>query len=177
MYCPNCAAPIEGVKFCRNCGANVSLVSQAMTGELPKEPPQPDAMEHAHDWRHRSPWRRDKEPSMASGIQTAFMGLGFLFVAIAVSRFAPAGHLWWFWLLIPTFAMLGKGVAEIVQARQAQALPPPQTGRPLPTQEPARNTNEFPAQSRPAQINAPDSIVEGTTRHLDPTARRSDPVR
>ena len=36
MYCPNCAATIDGVKFCRSCGSNVSLVPQAMSGQLPQ---------------------------------------------------------------------------------------------------------------------------------------------
>ena len=36
MYCPNCAAQIEDTqKYCRSCGANVSLVSQALKGILP----------------------------------------------------------------------------------------------------------------------------------------------
>jgi hypothetical protein len=35
MYCPQCANPVDGTKFCRSCGANVSLVPQALAGQAP----------------------------------------------------------------------------------------------------------------------------------------------
>ncbi|MDQ3650266.1 MAG: zinc-ribbon domain-containing protein [Acidobacteriota bacterium] len=37
MYCPSCAVQnVEGASYCRACGANISLVPQAMTGRLPE---------------------------------------------------------------------------------------------------------------------------------------------
>jgi hypothetical protein len=72
-------------------------------------------------------------------------------------------------MLIPAFAMLGKGIAEIVSAKftasmpqgfSQQAVPPaPQTG-----ELPPRNEMYFP----------PGSVTEQTTRHLDPS---TDPQR
>src|SRR5258707_10937639 len=36
MYCPKCAAPnSDQVKFCRQCGENLSIVAQAMSKHLP----------------------------------------------------------------------------------------------------------------------------------------------
>src|SRR5215212_5694830 len=116
MYCPRCATQnSDETKFCRACGANLSLVPQAMTGRLP------DARHTRRRNRHGG--GDDETPSLANGIQKAFMGVGFIFVAIAARFFAPAGMIWWFWMLIPAFALLGKGVAEIVTAKNSPGLP------------------------------------------------------
>ena len=170
MYCPNCAAPIDGAKFCRSCGANVSLVPQAMTGRLPAPPAAgydaADQFEYRHGRRkHKGP------PSLARGIQSVFMGLGFVFVALAVSAWAPAGHIWWFWLLIPAFSMLGGGVAEIVRAKQAEqaarynAPVAPQSSAPRPIEMPATTTSK---------LNPPPSIIEDPTQRFDPAERSSE---
>lgn len=175
MYCPNCAAVIDGTKFCRTCGANVSLVPQALTGKLPEEKAvgydvagQPSDR-HGHRVR-----RRDRPPSLASGLQHLIMGVGFLFVAMAVSFWAPAGHIWWFWMLIPAFSLLGKGLAEIVRAKhETQSAPPPVqfSSAQMPTVQAVPQTNELPP--RPdTEINAPPSISEGTTRNLEPRRER-----
>ncbi|MFN2482444.1 MAG: zinc-ribbon domain-containing protein, partial [Pyrinomonadaceae bacterium] len=35
MFCPKCAAHnLDEAKFCRACGADISLVPQALTGQL-----------------------------------------------------------------------------------------------------------------------------------------------
>ncbi len=35
MFCPKCAAQnLDGASYCRVCGANISLVPQALTGQL-----------------------------------------------------------------------------------------------------------------------------------------------
>ena len=174
MYCPKCAtqnsddmvimpmAPIlqtipPKTKFCRSCGANLSLVPQALTGQLPFQP------KHRKDFEHGGP------ATLANGISKLFMGAGFLLVSFACYFFAPAGKLWWFWMLIPAFAMLGKGIAEIVRVKlspnmpkgfsQQAVTPAPQTGA-----LPPRNDMYFP----------PGSVTEQTTRHLDPS---TDPQR
>ena len=104
MFCPKCATQnLEGASFCRVCGANISLVPQAVSGQLPvqnNEPP-PDA---------RARRRHGREPSLDNAFRSAFMGLGFLFVSIALA-FSRMGTGWWFWLLIPAFSMMGTGVA------------------------------------------------------------------
>jgi hypothetical protein len=98
------------------------------------------------------------------------MGFGFLLVAFASFFFAPAGHLWWFWMLIPAFAMLGKGVAEIVSARySAPTLTPGGSQTTLP---PSPAAQELPP--RNDVFYPPASVTEQTTRQLDP---RTDPYR
>ena len=110
MYCPNCAAVnTDDAKFCRGCGANLSLVPQALTGQLPES-------------ESRGPHKRGKHnrpPNIGDGIQKISFGVGFLLVSMAIGLFAPGGRGWWFWLLIPAFASLGKGISEIVTAKMA----------------------------------------------------------
>jgi hypothetical protein len=155
MYCPRCATQnADGAKYCRSCGANLALVPQALTGQLPQE-------------RARRRHRRDRDEGPATlenGITKAFTGVGFIMVAACVYLFAPAGKLWWFWMLIPAFAMMGKGVAEIIASWKPPAALPPVS------QSPAARTGELPP--RDDALFPPPSVTENTTRQLDP---RTDP--
>ncbi len=150
MYCPTCATQNgDGTKFCRACGTNLSLVPQAITGRLP---------EPLRGRRHR----RDKEPSLASGITAVFMGLGFVVVALALAL-SDSGRGWWFWMLIPAFSLLGKGVASIVTTLQAQRANPGPTFTAIP---PPINAAGLPPQPN-FETLPPPSVTETTTRHLD----------
>ena len=163
LFCPNCGSQnVEGTKFCRTCGANLSLVPQALTGQLPDE----------RDPRRRRRRHRDEDrpPNLGHGITKTFMGLGFLFVALSVCFFFPGGKFWWFWMLIPAFGMLGKGVAEIVSAKTALTQLPghqPTTA----SMPPRRQTGELPPEP-PGYTLPPPSVTENTTRHLDPNKDR-----
>lgn len=167
MFCPKCAAQnMEGVHFCRACGANLSLISQALSGQLPTAP-----VEQFGRGRRRG---SSRPPSLDEGVRTLVMGFGFIAVAVALAIWgSPIGaSVWWFWMLIPAFAMLGKGIAEIVRANQLKWQPQGQQqisyGAP-PQNLPASNTNEL----RPPV----PSVTEGTTRHLGTEAatRQFDP--
>lgn len=167
MYCPNCAAHIDGVKFCRSCGANVSLVSDALSGRL----------EEALDQGSRRTRRRNrgkKPPSIEGAVTSIFTGLGFFFVSFAVLRFMPAGRMWWFWMLIPAFACLGEGIGQYLRLRNEgknASLPgydapnavAPALQQPEPGQLKAPTTSEL--------TPPPGSVTEGTTRHLDPAQK------
>lgn len=160
MYCPICATQnAEDTKFCRSCGSNLSLVPQALTGRLPEAPTRSRG-------RHRNRHRDDEgPPSLANGITKAFMGVGFILVSFGAFFFAPAGRLWWFWLLIPAFAMLGKGIAEIVSARYDPNLT--QGVNRQGTLQPTVRAGELPP--RKDVFFTPPSVTEQTTRHLDPS--------
>ena len=112
MYCPNCAAPIDGVKFCRSCGSNVSLVPQAMSGQLP----QVDDAEgkrrlgrHSHReyWESRS--HRMREPSIDRATTSVFSGIGFLLAAMFVCFYFPGGFTWGWAFLFQTTVWGGAG--------------------------------------------------------------------
>ena len=158
MFCPKCATQnIDGASFCRVCGANISLVSQALTGQLQT------ASDDLGDRGSRRRGRHQKPPSVANGIQEVMRGVGFVVVSLLVSKYAPAGQLWWFWLLIPAFISLGKGIADIVRARQL----PPTTQIPTPQiMGSAVRPESFPAPRTGELLAPPPSVVEGTTRHL-----------
>ncbi len=164
MYCPSCANLIDGTqKFCRACGANVSLVPQAMTGDLPK-PLQ-------FGGRHRQ--REKRPPTIESAVSSFFAGIGFLAVSIAISKYAPAGQVWWFWMLIPAFSCIGAGVGQYLKLKEyerqrQQAFtppPPPQINFPSAT-PPQPRAGELSAPTTSELIN-PSSVTEPTTRHLE----------
>src|SRR5262249_53609213 len=113
MFCPKCATQnVDGASYCRSCGANISLVPQALTGQLP------DADQ---EWRgRRSRRKRRPEPGMEEAIRTITMGIAFAVISILVAKYAPAGSVWWFWLLIPAFGCLGKGFSELARLRMAK---------------------------------------------------------
>jgi hypothetical protein len=157
MYCPNCATQITGTKFCRTCGANVSQVSQALTGQLPAQ----------------GLSKAEKPPSIERAAGSFFSGLAFILVSFSVLFFAPAGRIWWFWMLIPAFGMIGKGVGEYWKLREQQR----QMELMMRYQQLTANQPAPPAMqpgAAPGEIGAPDtnelrvpsSITEETTRHL-----------
>jgi hypothetical protein len=91
------------------------------------------------------------------------MGLGFIMVALALAL-SNSGRGWWFWMLIPAFSLLGKGIASIVTTLQAQRINPPVNYTAMP---PAVNTTGLPSQPN-FETLPPPSVTETTTRHLDP---------
>lgn len=163
MFCPKCATQnLDGASFCRTCGANISLVPQALTGQLA----QPPAEEIVEDGRRRR--RPGKELTLDHAFKNIFMGVAFLIVAIALSR--TIGQAWWFWMLLPAFSMMGTGIAQYIRVRerekQASLVAPPVQ-------------RAFPERARSVEdLRAPvPSVTEGTTRHLGVEAptRHLDP--
>jgi hypothetical protein len=107
-------------------------------------------------------------PSFDEGIRNLIMGIGFVAVALALAIFGrPVGaSVWWFWMLIPASAMIGKGVSEIVRANQLKAAESARLQLPYmspPQNLPASSTNEL----KPPVA----SVTEGTTRHLGTDSR------
>jgi len=175
------------MKFCRQCGANVSLVPQALTGQLPVAPPPalPEELDH-HGRRRR---KAQHPPSLEGATREFFTGIGFLLVSLAVWRFFPGGFVWWFWLLIPAFGAMGKGIGQYFAFREQQrALPAPRahlTVEPAFSQAP--NLNAAPPQPQfpvpttselklPASATPPPSVTEHTTALLErERAARQEP--
>jgi hypothetical protein len=160
MFCPKCATQnIEGAHYCRSCGANLSLIPHALAGQLPAAAPEED---FSRRFRRRY---RNPHPTLDDGIRNIVMGFGFVAVALSLALFGRSigAQVWWFWMLIPAFGMLGRGIAEVVRANQAKSSAPPVQPTQLPYSAPrdnlpSTNTSEL-------QPSVP-SVTEGTTRHL-----------
>ena len=154
MFCPKCATNnLDGASFCRGCGANISLVPQALTGQMMQAP-----VEEVEEGGRRHRRRRDKgEVTLDQAFKNTFMGIAFLLVAIALSR--TIGQVFWFWFLIPAFSLMGTGIAQYIRVREREK-------RTLMAPPPAPQA--FAQQPRaPEELRAPvASVTEGTTRHL-----------
>ena len=160
MFCPKCAAQnLEGASYCRVCGANISLVPQALTGQL-----QQSGEEDLSRFEKRQLRRHGKEASLERAFKNVFMGIAFLLVSMAL-LFSRMGTGWWFWMLIPAFSMMGTGIAQFIRLKEGtnrslsfQNPAQPAIHTPPPVNFPRRNTGEL--------IAPPPSVTEGTTRHL-----------
>src|SRR5678816_3352408 len=112
MFCPKCATQnLDGASFCRSCGANISLVPQALTGQ-PLQPIEPEVTTSCIGKKQEKPVTLDR------AFKSIFMGIAFLLIAIALSR--STGQGWWFWMLIPAFSMMGSGVAQFIRVRERE---------------------------------------------------------
>jgi hypothetical protein len=96
------------------------------------------------------------------------MGIAFMLIAIGlwVSR-----EWWGLWMLIPGFAMLGKGIGMILSSRESRQIEKWSAASQAPPQI-APNTGHLNEAPRP-EIEPP-SVTEQTTRHLDAPVRQPD---
>ncbi len=168
MFCPKCGIenPDNG-KFCRSCGVDLGIVSAALMGKSPEVPYMVDPRKRGVSWE--------------IAITKIFTGLAFLLVGLILGfteKFGAAS--WWFWLLIPAFASLSSGVAQVFQLKKLEkleagfspqntqitssssqnynALPPVQTDYIMPPKQSIYDTDDLVIQP---------SVTENTTRHLE----------
>jgi hypothetical protein len=157
MFCPKCATNnLDGASFCRGCGANISLVPQALTGPVTQAPVPAEEVEEHGGRRHRR--RRDRgEVTLDQAFKNVFMGIAFLIIAIVLSR--TIGYGWWFWMLLPAFSLMGTGLAQYIRLKDRE--------KHAPLAAPPVNPAFQPPPRHPDELRAPvASVTEGTTRHL-----------
>lgn len=148
MFCPKCATQnLDGASFCRSCGANISLIPQALTGQLARASEEKPLTEEAQCF---TPGRRREALTLERSFKNVFLGIAFVLIAFALSRSIGAG--WWFWMLIPAALMMGTGVAQYMRLKERQSPSAPALSPPV----------------RPTEHLMPPvpSVTEGTTRHL-----------
>ena len=157
MFCPKCATQnLDGASYCRVCGANISLVPQALAGQLVQSTAEEESACATVSGRRR----KRRELTLDIAFKNIFIGIAFLIISIALSRSIGAG--WWFWMLIPAFSLMGTGVAQYMRLKERASFnaPPsfPNRVPPPPREIQRRNTGEL--------VPPPPSVTEGTTRHL-----------
>lgn len=163
MFCPQCAAKnLEGASFCRVCGANISLIPQALTGQLQQSR---DVDEDLEVGRRALGKLSRREPSLEHAIKKFFSGVAFVFVALAL-WYTRMGYGWWFWMLIPAFSMIGSGVAQYVRVKEREKRSFQPRNQVQPSLQPPRQVDAFPVRSTGELVAPPPSVTEGTTRHL-----------
>ncbi|PYT02053.1 MAG: hypothetical protein DMF65_07660 [Acidobacteria bacterium] len=116
MFCPRCAAQnADDAKFCRACGTDISLVPQAVTGQLAERLSREDDYTRGGRRRRRG---KNRPPTIERAVERLFMGVAFIFVAFAVRTWAPAGNIWWFWMFIPAAGLLAEGVSTYLRLQE-----------------------------------------------------------
>lgn len=179
MFCPKCGIqnPETG-KFCRSCGTDLSPISEALAGKprnrnfgMTIQPIQPMTV-----WDDRD----DSKVSWHTMITTTFVGFAFLVISVVLGISGAANaNRWWFWMLIPAFAMIGTGVAQYItlrkneqQQRQLRSDPEPAPPKPLnetsnASLPPTRTEYVAPDSLYKTGDLVPPSVTDNTTRHLE----------
>lgn len=167
MYCPKCGTQnLDDASFCRGCGANVSLVPQALTGHLP------ESIMVEGKGRETEKHKRDDPPNLSYAIVKTLVGIAFILVALSVKDvWQMAGHIWWFWMLIPAAGSLGSGIAEFVRLGQqgtSKQLPAGNSYVPPAVAAAPMHGSQLPPQQRVnSDIYTPTSVTENTTKLLE----------
>jgi len=184
MFCPKCGIqnPETG-KFCRSCGTDLAVISNALKGKSSGnnqgfgmiEPIQPIRISGKKNRVKSS----DPDELWSSGVRSTIMGVGFLIVSIVLLLTDVAGgRAWWWAMLFPAFSLLASGIGNLSKAKrlekknsqnQFQTESPtlfaqPQSNAGLP---PIRTEYVAPESRYKTGDLVPPSVAEGTTRHLE----------
>lgn len=176
MFCPNCGTknPDSG-KFCRSCGADLTVVSHAMSADRREIVESALSGESRHSRRLLA--RNDPDEAFSHGVKQIVLGFGFLAIAIALYITNVAGGSnWWWAMLFPGFSILAAGISSVVRAnrlekRQRTAGFAPNSMNQIGSQPnaalPPNRTNYVPSESSYKTGDlAPPSVTEDSTRHL-----------
>lgn len=174
MFCPKCATQnLEGAKFCRSCGTDISLVPQVLTGELATRLSAADDRSRRRAGRHE---HRDV-PTIERAVRHLFMGAAFVFIAFAIRTWMPGGHVWWFWMFLPAAGLLADGVSTYLRLASEGKPSAAHTAahaytQPLPSVAPPPRAAGSLSPADTGEMVPPPSVTEGTTRHLAVPAER-----
>jgi zinc-ribbon domain len=164
MYCPHCGTQnLPETKYCRSCGQDLRLVSQAITKSLPLLIAQrvDEAIDRGRGgWRSYQLFRAENRRPYAQ----ALMGLSSLFVVVWMLMLGHgSGSFAGGFLLVMTVALFLTSVRELL-ARKTRKRGPDELSNTFKTKELLEN-KDIPSAS----------VTEPTTRALDsrlPAKRR-----
>jgi hypothetical protein len=161
MYCPKCGeANVEGARFCRACGEDLSVVAQVIARRLPASFL---SKLDAYLARKNERLRRDSIVGAVGGAAFLLICLNHLILQREGLSFNVV-----FTFLCSFFMFLWAGWDYLVYRRSlsphAPAEPPP-----------AADTKELAPAATKGVLglsDPPQSVADQTTRHLDPAERR-----
>ena len=164
MYCPKCGeANVEGARFCRACGEDLSVIAQVMARRLPASFL---GRLDAYLARKNERLRRDSIVGAVGGTAFLFICLNHLLVQREGLSFNVV-----FTFLCSLFMFLWAGWDYLVYRRSLSPHAP--AGPPAA----ASDTKEL--APKPAGVlglaDPPQSVADQTTRQLDPVERRQRP--
>ncbi|MEW6129246.1 MAG: zinc ribbon domain-containing protein [Acidobacteriota bacterium] len=110
MYCPSCATPaVDGAKFCKVCGMNLTVISHALNGNMLIADPSKD--------RENKRYRKQ----ISEGIQGIAIGAALLFSAVVayvvMKDFAMFAYPTTLILALIGLVKLFRNIGEIVDAK------------------------------------------------------------
>jgi hypothetical protein len=157
MFCPKCGSNQgEGKRFCTVCGANLAVVSQALTGQIPQPsyyaPPVINPLEI------------ERQRDMAKGVRLSIIGGGIValnFFNFIFSGPFRGGSPFSFWTFIG-FILLATGISKIIASR------PPNAG----TTQVQRETSSI-EQASPHPVFSAAPVVDAPA----PRTSELEPVR
>lgn len=173
MYCPSCGSDNQPeVKFCKRCGTNLGVVSEALTGKIAGKPVADDRMAKlARDYY------RGRRDTITGAV---LIPAGLLVMAIMMAAgMKPIGAFFiicwmFFWGAAALAGGLGKWIAANAELKSLgygsqswiQAVPFRQDS-------PADQTGLPPGSYSTGPVGYPGSVTEQTTRQLDERGRAS----
>ena len=168
MYCPRCATETSEIdaKFCRSCGVDLNLVTQAMAGKITWRSHLLNRLDHFF----LSQRQFEERENARDGRWNTFLGVCLLLTGIVGLITEP--RLWSIWLfqLFFSFMSLTIGIGNLrLYKRYQRGGDPPQI-RP---NEPALTLLQIPSEKRnlassptATSLAPPPSVTEKTTELL-----------
>ena len=171
MYCPKCGVRnVEDAKYCRACGADISLVPQALTRSLPEASfGVLEVEEEEKEGKKGRKYKFKEPPTLEKGLAKVFEGIAYMLIVLIGYFYFFGGIFLWIWFIIPALSNFGEGIGKIIESRKKHdALPPraPFALDDIALPDPKPRAELMPLDT--AEIAPPPaSVTEGTTRHLD----------
>lgn len=171
MFCHKCGTknPDNG-KFCRSCGADLTITSGALSNEV--------KLKDVYVDRRGRVRSNDPDDIWSSGIRHTLLGIGFFVISMVLLLTNVAGGTSWWWaMLFPAFSLFAAGIGNIAKARRLEQR---KSGNSDMTQQNQLSNSQSNNALPPVQTEfvspesryktgdlVPPSIVENTTRHLE----------